>query len=316
MMAILPLNLKRKMCSFELFRRPVRWPDHGPGLPGTVRLACGFWLAAMMAGAPAHGHGQAAAGSTAAGDAREGGGPVIVAHRGAMSERPENTMAAFGRAVELGAGVVEVDVRSTRDGRLVVLHDATVDRTTDGHGRVSELELADVRALDAGSWFDEAFAGERVPTLEQVLRWGAGRVDVLLDLKQSDPRFVAAVVAAVEAHGDRDRVIVGVRSPEQAREFRRRLPDCRQLAFMASAELIEAFDQAGCDVLRLWLRWLEEDDQPLRRVRATGRKLMINGTVGGLDEARALLGHRPEWILIDDVQQLRESLARLAGEAP
>lgn len=100
-----------------------------------------------------------------------------VAHRGASSERPENTLAAYELAVAQGADVVEADVRVTADERLVVMHDQTVDRTTDGAGAVGALEFADVRALDAGD-------GERVPTPEEVLELARGRVRVNLDLKE------------------------------------------------------------------------------------------------------------------------------------
>lgn len=97
------------------------------------------------------------------------GGPVLsIAHRGNSLYAPENTLAAF-RAAEGVADLVETDVRVSSDGRLVLMHDATVDRTTDGTGAVAGLTLAQLRALDAGSWFSPVFAGERVPTLEEMV---------------------------------------------------------------------------------------------------------------------------------------------------
>jgi glycerophosphoryl diester phosphodiesterase len=91
-----------------------------------------------------------------------------IGHRGAAAVAPENTIASFRRAVELGAQAVELDVQRTKDGHLVVMHDDTVDRTTDGTGHVAELTLARIRRLDAGSWNGTAFAGERVPTLDEL----------------------------------------------------------------------------------------------------------------------------------------------------
>jgi len=91
------------------------------------------------------------------------------AHRGDVKVAPENTVPAFVSAVEKGADMIEFDVALTRDGRLVIMHDRTVDRTTDGTGKVSELTFDEIRALDAGSWFDEKFAGVQVPTPEEVL---------------------------------------------------------------------------------------------------------------------------------------------------
>jgi len=93
----------------------------------------------------------------------------ICAHRGAMDTHPENTLAAFKEALELGAHMIEFDVRLTRDGHLVILHDETVDRTSNGQGKISELTLDEVKQLDAGSWFSPEFASEKIPTLEETL---------------------------------------------------------------------------------------------------------------------------------------------------
>src|SRR3990172_9877913 len=95
--------------------------------------------------------------------------PVVIAHRGASGSCPENTLAAFRRAAALGADMIELDVQLTRDGEVVVIHDWTLDRTTSGTGPVRACSLAELRRLDAGAWFDAAFAGERVPTLGEVL---------------------------------------------------------------------------------------------------------------------------------------------------
>jgi glycerophosphoryl diester phosphodiesterase len=101
---------------------------------------------------------------------------MTIGHRGAAGHAPENTLAAIETGIALGADFVEVDVRRTADGALVALHDATVRRTTDGTGRVAALSLREVKALDAGG-------GERIPTVEEVLKTAAGRVGVMLELK-------------------------------------------------------------------------------------------------------------------------------------
>ncbi|WP_166825712.1 glycerophosphodiester phosphodiesterase [Thalassoroseus pseudoceratinae] len=93
----------------------------------------------------------------------------ICAHRGASATHPENTLAAFRRAIHLGAQMIEFDVALTRDGELVLMHDSTIDRTTNGSGRVTEWTLAELKKLDAGSWKDTRFKGERVPTLREAL---------------------------------------------------------------------------------------------------------------------------------------------------
>lgn len=95
--------------------------------------------------------------------------PWIIAHRGASGHAPENTLAAFERAIELGAGFIETDLHLTRDGRFVAIHDRTLDRTTNGSGAVRDFTVAELRKLDAGLWFDRQFAGQQIPTLEEIL---------------------------------------------------------------------------------------------------------------------------------------------------
>jgi glycerophosphoryl diester phosphodiesterase len=97
--------------------------------------------------------------------------PLLVAHRGASALAPENTLAAFGLAVEGGADVIELDVHLSSDGRVVVLHDSCLRRTTNGRGWVDRKTLAQLKTLDAGRWFGPGFAGEPIPTLAEVLDW-------------------------------------------------------------------------------------------------------------------------------------------------
>jgi glycerophosphoryl diester phosphodiesterase len=115
-----------------------------------------------------------------------------VAHRGASAERPENTLPAFELAIEQRADVVECDVRATSDGALLIMHDATVDRTTSGTGELRSMTAAEARELDAGD-------GERIPDLGEVLALAAGRVRVNVDLKEAD--IVDDAIAAVRAAG-------------------------------------------------------------------------------------------------------------------
>lgn len=114
--------------------------------------------------------------------------PTVVGHRGALALAPENTLAAFRIAARVGVDSVEFDVQRTADGVPVVLHDETLDRTTSGHGPVRETRWAEVRELDAGSWWSEAHRGERVPSLDDVLGWARPeRVGLVLELKQPPP---------------------------------------------------------------------------------------------------------------------------------
>lgn len=111
---------------------------------------------------------------------------LAIAHRGASGYAPENTMAAFRKAVAMGAAFIETDLQLSRDSHFVAIHDATVNRTTNGQGAVHDLTLAELRRLDAGLWFGSEFAGEKIPTVEEILEF-AKRHDVVfyLELKPS-----------------------------------------------------------------------------------------------------------------------------------
>lgn len=97
------------------------------------------------------------------------GGPLLIAHRGGAAEAPENTLAAFSYSLALGIRWFELDVQVSKDGALVVIHDNSVDRTTNGTGEVGALTLEELRLLDAGAWFDSRYRGERIPTLREAL---------------------------------------------------------------------------------------------------------------------------------------------------
>jgi glycerophosphoryl diester phosphodiesterase len=109
--------------------------------------------------------------------------PVIFAHRGASAHAPENTLAAFELALAQNADAVELDVKLSADGQVIVIHDSTVDRTTNGHGKVQNMTLAEIKALDAGSFFSSNFAGEKIPTLEEVFETLGQRAFINIELK-------------------------------------------------------------------------------------------------------------------------------------
>ena len=133
----------------------------------------------------------------------------IAAHRGASATHPENTLSALQEAVRLGAQQIEFDLRMTADGAVVLMHDERVDRTTDGQGAVAELRLDEIRQLDAGSWKDLRFRGERVPTLEEALAILPRTVWLNLHIK--DARALPAVLRQVERSGRRSQAIVSLR---------------------------------------------------------------------------------------------------------
>lgn len=140
----------------------------------------------------------------------------VIAHRGFSSRAPENTVAAIERAIESGAPMVEIDVTMTADDRVILLHDETLDRTTTGTGPPTDLNLEAIRLLDAGSWFSEEFAGEPVPTLDEVLDTVDGRILLNIEIKSEAVQHgvVAKVADLVADHGMIDQVVVSSFSPE------------------------------------------------------------------------------------------------------
>jgi glycerophosphoryl diester phosphodiesterase len=106
-----------------------------------------------------------------------------VAHRGAAGYAPENTIAAFDKAVEMKADYIEIDVQRSKDGELVIIHDTTINRTTDGSGNVKDLTFHQLRSFDAGSWMGEEFLGEKIPTFDEILDRYHGKVGILIELK-------------------------------------------------------------------------------------------------------------------------------------
>jgi len=202
---------------------------------------------------------------------------AIVAHRGMAAGYPENTLVAFRHSVALGFPVIEVDLRATADGHIVIMHDETVDRTTSGTGEVGRMTLAEVRSLDAGSHAGPQFAGERVPTCQEALEAlrGSGAT-LVLDIKQGAALDIERVVRLPERHEAAPGVIAGARSIADLRDLKRLNPGLRALGLVPGPEsgppdpaAIEEFARAGADIIRLWPRWiLASRDQASRPGRS------------------------------------------------
>ncbi len=127
---------------------------------------------------------------------------TAIAHRGASSYAPENTFAAFDLAVDMGIGEIELDVQFTSDSHIIVIHDETLDRTTDSTGPVSDLTLEEIQLLDAGSWFDEKFAGEQIPTLDEVFDRYKNEFQFHIEIKSKEAKGLASrVYDVIRKHG-------------------------------------------------------------------------------------------------------------------
>lgn len=140
--------------------------------------------------------------------------PLVAGHRGFPAKYPENTMVSFQAAVLAGVGMIELDITLTRDAEIVVIHDDTLDRTTDGSGLVGSHTLTQLRRHDAGSWFHHRFAGEKIPTLDDVLNVFAGRVMINIEIKPNITtefyieRIVDKTLGAIDARKATGRVLI------------------------------------------------------------------------------------------------------------
>ena len=148
--------------------------------------------------------------------------PIILAHRGDSAHAPENTLPSFQQALQKGADGVELDVKLTADGHVIVIHDSTVDRTTDGSDRVSSLTLESIRKLDAGKWFNEKFTGTKVPLLEEVFET-IGRDKIInIELKSANyfssrDDLVLKVCELVKRHNNQNQILFSSFFPSYTR---------------------------------------------------------------------------------------------------
>jgi len=206
--------------------------------------------------------------------------PWTIAHRGASAYAPENTVAAFELAVTQGATFVEIDIQRTKDGQIVILHDLTLERTTDVEERypdrarpapddpkktprwwLDDFTLAELQRLDAGSWFDPTFAGVRIPTFDETIRSVRGRSGLFIELKSPEryPGIEAEMIAVLERHG-LHRPGADARTPIMLQSFT--VPSIERLAAMRTPlRLVVLVAARDAD------RWLSRDgvDQ-IRRI--------------------------------------------------
>jgi glycerophosphoryl diester phosphodiesterase len=242
-------------------------------------------------------------------------GPAIVAHRGLLRHAPENTAAAFGACFELRLGF-ELDVRRAADGTLVCVHDETVDRTTNGRGRVEELTMGELKALDAGAWFNPAFRGERIPTIEELFAALARRGDdstlAAVDMKGADERIEPDVVALAVRHGVLKRLVfIGrtIEVPEVRQRLKAADPAARVARLAASpAEFAGVTADKSCNWV--YVRFIPDAAQ-VRQAQAAGKRVFLAGPlVAGREPANWAAAARAgiDAILTDYPLELRQAL--------
>ena len=216
--------------------------------------------------------------------------PKVVGHRGLIFQAPENTLAGFEACMNLRLGL-ELDIQRTKDGVLVLMHDSEVNRTTNGKGKVSEITLAELKKLDAGSWFDIRFKGEKVPTLEEFLlrlvRYKESNPLVCVDVKIDDDQLVEEMVGLARKHQVLEYLMFIGRTITEA-GFRERLKKADAKAKVArlaqtSAELPDALEDPLADWV--YVRFLPTP-QEVSKVHQKGKKVFVVGPLvaGNLPE--------------------------------
>jgi len=173
--------------------------------------------------------------------------PMIFGHRGACKYAPENTIASFDLAVSQGADAIELDAKLSSDEKVVVIHDQTVDRTTDGKGKVNEIALEDLKKLDAGSFFDTRFAGEKIPTLDEVFESVGKRIFINVELTNyasHHDNLVPLVAEIVKRHGLQESILFSSFFPINLRRMQALLPEV-PVGLLASEGFLGMINRSG-----------------------------------------------------------------------
>jgi len=223
----------------------------------------------------------------------------VLAHRGASGYAPENTMAAFRIAIDQRADWLEMDVQQTKDGRLVVFHDLRMERTTNGHGALRDLTLEQVQALDAGAWYGPQFAGERVPTFEEVVALARDNgIRIFPEVK--DPRLypgieerVAAVITAYEYESNTIVQSFDMTSLERLRQMNPRL---RLAALYTAASPLRGEPPVGVSILGPPWEMVTADPAIVRDAHANGRQVVV-WSVDTAATVRPLMNARVDGII-------------------
>jgi glycerophosphoryl diester phosphodiesterase len=235
-----------------------------------------------------------------------------IGHRGAAAECPENTLASFARAVELGVDMIECDLQLTGDGHVVIFHDWTLERTTNGSGVVRELSLDAIRRLDAGSWRNARFDGERVPTLDETLDQVLPSAQLNLELKchgpRSDARALAeAAVAAVARRGAFDRIVFSSFDGACLEELRAVSPEARIGVLWNDAKLLPAFARADrVSAMALHPRAGTVTPAVIAEAHDRGLRVYV-WTVNPLDEILRLVRDGVDGVISDHPERLVEA---------
>ena len=241
--------------------------------------------------------------------------PIIFAHRGASAHAPENTLASFKLALSQGADAIELDASLSADGEVVVIHDSTVDRTTDGHGRVAQLSLTELLSLDAGSFFSEKYCGEKIPRLEEVFEAVGQKMLINVELKNAaSPRdpLIEKVCALVKKHSMEKKIILSSFLTSDLKRAKRLLPEvpCGLLALDGwMGAWARSFEFSFGDYAALHPYLTDVTKQQIVRVHRLKRRVHV-WTVNKAEDMVRLMTWGVDGIYTDDPQLAVRAMGR------
>lgn len=237
---------------------------------------------------------------------------LVSHHRGASQYAPENTLEAFRKSIALGADYVEFDVRTTKDGHHVLMHDGTLDRTTNGHGPVREKTLPEIRALDAGSWFGASFKGAKVPTLDEFLDEVGTRAELYFDAKDIAPE---ALAAALRKHGLAGRAVV-YQGVDYLARLKAIAPEVRRMPPLGRPEEVESIIERVAPYA-FDTRWGIVTRELIARCHARGVKVFSDalGVHETADEYRRAVDAGIDLIQTDHPMRVMRALERSREQA-
>jgi len=241
--------------------------------------------------------------------------PFVLAHRGDMAHAPENTLPSFQMAVQKGADGVELDAKLTTDGHVIVIHDPTIDRTTDGSGRVASSTLESIRKLDAGSWFSDAFRGAQVPLLEEVFETVGQKKLINIELTNySTPGdgLVQKVCELIRRHQVQDQILFSSFFAANLRKASRILPEipCALLAMPGlRGAWARSFGFMFGNYQALHPHISDADRQQVQRIHRLNRRVHV-WTANSHEEVNQLREWNADGIFTDDPQLALLALGR------
>jgi glycerophosphoryl diester phosphodiesterase len=232
---------------------------------------------------------------------------VVTAHRGASSVAPENTLSAMVAAVEAGAEFAELDVGLSRDGEVVLMHDRTLDRTTNGTGNLGEHSLEELRGLEAGGWFSQEFTGEPIPTLREIIHFARGKLKLNIEIKNSrdEPTIAASVVDIIRSEDFVKECMVTSFSRETVEEVKRIAPEI-MTGFIFGEDYPDDVFQGGWEVLSSNHKVV--DSTFVAQAKAGGKRVHV-WTVDDRDLMLRLIGLGVDGIISNRPALLLEVLA-------